>query len=321
MADFYGRKKDEKLWSDFNAQPVETAVEQQPAQSAQPVQQVIQQQYEMQCKNSEPMQMAPIVQPLVIVPYSTQMQPLYQYSPDYAQLPGYGYDEEDDFEEEAVGKKAKKAKKEKKVKAEKAPSARSGKARIMGLFTLIFSIVVLAAVIIDMFMKGFVLANITDGSFLQGNNVSVILALPLLLIDGINSLFNTAIALPEAIGEILSMGDPFYQSVGSSGFVATGIISVAVLCMVITAIVVLIRSLVRLIGGKGKKSDWVAGLAMLIFSIVALAVEFLACMMGGQMNLMDALNTAVLTNYGTIAFVALSLLITVFSAIGGAKKK
>lgn len=105
MPDIYGRNKDDKMWSDYARPSANASAMQSGAQNG------------AQINGAPNTQNPPIVQPLVIVPYSSQMQPLYQYSPDsYGFNPSYD-DEEAFCEEESPtlskAKKARKAKKEK----------------------------------------------------------------------------------------------------------------------------------------------------------------------------------------------------------------
>ncbi len=271
------------------------------------------------------------VQPFAIVPYLNQNQPVYQYNPNRvvykfvpdAPVAGGGSDVEpiryDDNASVAVaadGKKAKKGKKVKETKAKKAVSA-SGKARICGLVTLILSaaIIVFAAVL-DFFVKDFTYLNITDGKFLTGSNSSVLLACGTFCIDGINAIFKSSIAAPSVLAE-----SEFYGSAGAAGSPVIALVPVAFVIFALVAVIVLIRSIVRLIEGKGKSDDWVAGLVMIITSVIVAAVELLVAILAGGYEAVDALKTVFLTSYGNIAFIVLSVIITIISAIGGKCKK
>lgn len=70
MADFYGSKNGESFWPD--AKPAPESLIPEPPTNANPTAPV----------SAAPTQIPPAVQPLVIVPYSSQMQPLYQYTPE-----------------------------------------------------------------------------------------------------------------------------------------------------------------------------------------------------------------------------------------------
>ena len=73
MADFYGSRNGESLWPDAKPAPEPVVLpEPEPMRAPQPAPQ----------QDSGFRQNAPAVQPLVIVPYVSQMQPLYQYTPE-----------------------------------------------------------------------------------------------------------------------------------------------------------------------------------------------------------------------------------------------
>lgn len=269
------------------------------------------------------------VQPFAIVPYLNQNQPVYQYNPNrvvYKFVPdapvadGVSNVEPIRYDDNAPaavdGKKAKKEKKVKEPKAKKTASA-SGKARICGLLTLLLSaaIIVFAAVL-DFFVKDFSYLNITDGKFLTGSNSSVLLACGAFCIDGINAIFKSSIAAPSILAE-----SEFYGSAGAAGSPIIALVPVAFVIFALVAVILLIRSIVRLIGGKGKSDDWVAGFVMIIMSVIVAVAELLVAIFAGGYGAVDALKTVFLTNYGNIAFIALSVIITIISAIGGKSKK
>lgn len=268
------------------------------------------------------------VQPFAIVPYLNQNQPVYQYNPNrvvYKFVPDapvaecvscvepIGYD---NAPVAADGKKAKKEKEVKEPKAKKTASA-SGKARICGLLTLILSAAILVfAAILDFVVNDFTYLNITDGKFLTGSNSSVLLACGAFCIDGINAIFKSSIAVPSVLAE-----SEFYGSAGAAGSPIIALVPVAFVIFALVAVILLIRSIVRLIGGKGKSNDWVAGLVMIIMSVIVAVVELLVAILAGGYGAVDALKTVFLTSYGNIAFIALSVIITIISAIGGKNKK
>ena len=266
------------------------------------------------------------VQPFAIVPYLNQNQPVYQYNPNrvvYKFVPdapvagGVSNVEPIRYDVNApVAVDGKKEKKGKEPKAKKAASA-SGKARICGLLTLLLSaaIIVFAAVL-DFFAKDFTYLNITDGKFLTGSNSSVLLACGAFCIDGINAIFKSSIVAPSILAE-----SEFYGSAGAAGSPIIALVPVAFVIFVLIAVILLIRSIVRLIGGKGKSDDWVAGFVMIIMSVIVAVVELLVAILAGGYGAVDALKTVFLTNYGNIAFIALSVIITIISAIGGESKK
>lgn len=268
------------------------------------------------------------VQPFAIVPYLNQNQPVYQYNPnrvvykfvpDAPAVDGVSAVEPIRYDNAPVavdGKKAKKGNKVKEPKAKKAVSA-SGKARICGLLTLILSAVIIAfAAVLGFVVKDFTYLNITDGKFLTGSNSSVLLACGAFCIDGINAIFKSSIAVPSILAE-----SEFYGSAGAAGSPIIALVPVAFVIFALVAVILLIRSIVRLIGGKGKSDDWVAGLVMIIMSVIVAVVELLVAILAGGYGAVDALKTVFLTSYGNIAFIALSVIITIISAIGGKNKK
>ena len=269
------------------------------------------------------------VQPFAIVPYLNQNQPVYQYNPNrvvYKFVPdapaaaGVSCVKPIRYDDKAVaaadGKKAKKEEKGKEPKEKKVATS-SGKARVCGLLTLILSaaIIVFAAVL-NIFVKDFAYLDITDGKFLTGNNFSVLLACGAFCIDGINAIFKSSIALPSVLAE-----SEFYGSAGAAGSPVIALVPVAFVIFTLIAVILFIRSIVRLIGGKGKSNDWVAGLVMIITSVIVAATELLVAIFAGGYGAVDALKTVFLTNYGNIAFIAMSVIITIISAVGGNNKK
>lgn len=138
MPDIYGRNKDDKMWSDYARPSANASVMQSGTQNG------------AQINGAQNTQNPPIVQPLVIVPYSSQMQPLYQYSPDsYGFNPPYD-DEEAFYEEEspAFSAKAKKAKKAKKEKRGPARGVNGG-----AVAATIFGLLALAIVVASYFLS------------------------------------------------------------------------------------------------------------------------------------------------------------------------
>ncbi len=263
------------------------------------------------------------VQPFAIVPYLNQNQPVYQYNPnrvvyrfvpDEVQAqPVESRVEQIQRIEAPVEKEGKKAKKEKKVKV---AGEKTVKARVCGIFTLLLSVLALVALVIGQFVPDMMLFNITDDTLLEGNNIEVILAGGAFVLDGANSLLGAGIVPPAFLTD-----SPFYASAGAIGFPAVALVSVALAVFAIVAAIVLIRSIIRIIGGKGKKADWVAGLVMIIATVVGIVCTFLSVMLGAEYELMEALQLTLLGGFGYVVFLAVSLLITIFAAIGGSKKK
>ena len=181
MADFYGSKNGESLWPDARPTPAPIVLpepEPEPAPAPQPA----------------PVQNPTAVQPLVIVPYVSQMQPLYQYTPEamramyganvnpQAFLDGIGdYDDYDDDYDDAVA----------------APKKRGANA--MAIVGLLLGLIAVAFMVIGYF--GFLPANILPFLCVYGDAT----VLNIIMTDLIEAIMNippfeiTAILLPGLI--------------------------------------------------------------------------------------------------------------------------
>lgn len=269
------------------------------------------------------------VQPFAVVPYLNQNQPVYQYNPNrvvFKFVPDAPAQETRSTVEKLpyvadpgmesplpdVGEGRKRKEKKVKIKGEK-----STKTRVFGILTLVMTAIIIAiCAVVDLVKADFTMLNVTDGAVLTGGNSSVIVACGGFVMDGINALFKTTIAVPAFFAE----GD-FYISAGSLGFGAVGLVSVAMLVLAITTIIVFIRSIVRIVSGRGGKYDWVAGVVMIAAVVVASLCEFLSLMLGAQLELAEALKTTFITNFGNIALLVLAVVTTIFAGIGGKQKK
>lgn len=162
MPDIYGRKQGDKMWSDFG-------------KKEQPEQPVLPEAQPAQTPQTGAVQQPPIVQPLIIVPYASQMQPLYQYTPEaygegippYAN--GFDYDDEfgGDFEEEPVAESKRRARKEKRIKNKVAKTGPNGGA----ITAFLFSLLAIVAAVVSYFVS-IPYINITDGESLLGIVIS-----------------------------------------------------------------------------------------------------------------------------------------------------
>lgn len=140
MPDMYGKKPGEKMWSDFKKTPEQP--QQQPT------------------ARYDGGTMPPIVQPLIVVPFASQMQPL---NPD-GEIPfpyddfnddGYGYD---DFSEETVAQPVS-IKKAKKVKTKKGAYKKTNAGSV---FAFIFGLIAIALIVVSYFVD-ISYINVTDG--------------------------------------------------------------------------------------------------------------------------------------------------------------
>lgn len=190
MPDFY--KKKEGLFAVNNPQP--TA---EPTANAQPTANTQNStQNSMIGGQSGPMVQPPIYQPLVIVPYSSQMQPLYQYTPEG--MPGMNedFDEESEFEDVSVEKGAsakeiKAAKKQAKKEA-KANKVAYKKTNLGGIFAMIFGLLAIALVAVTYFVATLPInLNVTE----SGNALQIV-------IDAVKSFIGSTVVITDMLFEI-----------------------------------------------------------------------------------------------------------------------
>lgn len=122
MPDMYGKKPGEKMWSDFNKTP------QQPQQPT---------------ARYDGGTMPPIVQPLIVVPFASQMQPL---NPDGEfPFPCDDFDDGyDDFSEETVAQPVG-VKKDRNVKTKKTNAG--------SVFSFIFGLIAIALIVVSYFVN------------------------------------------------------------------------------------------------------------------------------------------------------------------------
>jgi len=279
------------------------------------------------------------VQPIAIVPYLNQNQPVYQYNPErvvYKFIPDQNVTEEQqssvvmpvaNYNEtvpaaEKGGKAEKKSKRKEKTPA--IPAEKTVRARVCGIFTLLFSVVfVLFAVVTGLLKDGsqgltevINMTNIADGTVLFGTNTDIILAFVALVISGINTVFNANITIPELCD------NEFYLSANLSDFAGAGVVSVMLVMLTVIAVILIIRGIIRIAGGKGKRSDFVAGLVMIIGSVVSIVCHLLTGILGiNEMSFAEAAKAVLVTNYGNIIMLALSVILTIIGGISGGKKR
>lgn len=149
MPDMYGKNTGEKMWSDFKKGP-----EQQPPQSQQPQQPSQSQQSQQWSARPEGGTLPPMVQPLIVVPFASQMQPLCSNGGmpfPYADM--YDDDSEEIVEEEPVI-----VEQEKKVKAEKGEHK---KTNVGSVFAFIFGLIAIALIALSYFLSIEVI-NVTE---------------------------------------------------------------------------------------------------------------------------------------------------------------
>ncbi len=150
MPDIYGKKPGEKMWSDFKKSSEQPCKESEQSQRAS----------EQSCETARPDggKMPPLVQPLIVVPFASQMQPLYQnggFPFSYDDMYDDGYD---DVEEETVAEESVGVKKEKKVKTKKSTDKRIN---VGSVFAFIFGLVAIALVAISYFVN-IAFINVTE---------------------------------------------------------------------------------------------------------------------------------------------------------------
>lgn len=254
------------------------------------------------------------VQPIAIVPYLNQNQPVYQYSPQrvvYKFVPDAVQPQGAETEIQSVT-----------TEGEALPVTKKQKRKgsVGGVLTLVLSLAVVAIMaVLGLVASNLNILNVTDGTVLEGTNTSILVSIVAFAIAGINSLFGSAIAVPE----FLTGGNlgTFYTSANACGFAGVGVMSVAAVIITITALVLLVRSIIRIVKGNAKKSDWIGGLVMIIASVAMIVCHLLSAIMGAGMAVGEAVKTVLLTHFGNIAVLVLSVVITVIAGISGSKKE
>lgn len=137
MPDMYGKKPGEKMWSDFKKTSEQPP--QQPVRSASGT-------------------LPPIVQPLIVVPFSSQMQPLYPNGEVPFPYDDFADDGYDDFDERTVAEPVS-GKKDKKVHTKR----ETKNINVGGVFAFLFGLIAIALVAVSYFANIEYL-NVTEGA-------------------------------------------------------------------------------------------------------------------------------------------------------------
>lgn len=151
---------------------------------------------------------------------------------------------------------------------------------------------------------------ILNQKLIAGSNYSILQGVCAFGLDGINSLFNTGIALPSA----LSVG-VFYNSAIALNSVTVLVIAIAFAIFVLMDIAVIVQSIVRLCTGRAYKTGFLYALFMAA-AFIAVIVAVLLTALKAEMEIGTALLTA-----GLITFTVATIIIFILSAIAGAERK
>lgn len=147
MADFYGAGEGKSFWRDDNASSLLPETVKEPTIPIPAPQEEV-----LPTQVNNPAGNVTMVQPLIVVPFSSQMQPLYQYTPEamnafynggapssefaYPEGDGYGYAEDGEYRDDRAARKERKAR----------------KVNVSALFTFLFALIALAVSVISYFV-------------------------------------------------------------------------------------------------------------------------------------------------------------------------
>lgn len=264
MADFYGAGEGKSFWrEDDTASLLPETVKEPTIQAPVPQEEV------MPAQVAAPTgQNVTMVQPLIVVPFSSQMQPLYQYTPeamnafynggapsaDYGYGDSYGYDGGYDYSERSE-EEARPAKRERKGR----------KVNVSALFVFLFALIALAVSAVSYFVD-FEYILVADGK----GALAIIMGLTDAFggeIDIKSLIMPAGLALGALFGIITALTGLF--SVGAKRFALFGKIT-AVLALVFTGVALAMMFVNKVEIGYGA---YIITAVYLITAIVALTAK------------------------------------------------
>ena len=261
MADFYGAGEGKSFWRDDNGSSLLPETVKEPTiQAPAPQEEVLPTQV-----TNPTGQNVTMVQPLIVVPFSSQMQPLYQYTPEamnsfynggvpsgeyaYPDGDGYGYAEEGGYEEARASRRE---------RGER-------KVNVSALFTFLFALIAIAVSAISYFVD-FEYILVADGK----GALAIIMGLTDAFggdIDIKSLIMPAGLALGALFGIITALVGLF--SVGAKRFALFGKIT-ALLALIFTGVALAMMFVNKVEIGYGA---YIITALYLITAIVALAAK------------------------------------------------